>query len=157
MRAYVVDKEFKELAGFIMHGVRPSGHYVKGDAPIASSHSDHAPTQMSDALLVGGANETGGGGKTKVKKERVKKQQTKKGKGAGKATAKDTKFCNNFNRGACQPSTAANGSCPVRPELCHFCSICGKQGHPASECFQGKGAAKGGQRRKGNGKGGDGR
>ena len=148
----------------IMHGVRPSGHYVKGDAPIASSQSDHAPTQMSDALLVGGANETGGGGKTKVKKEQGKKQLTKKGKGANKPSAtpwsqreKTVQHCLNFNRGACQPSTAANGSCPVRPELCHFCSICGKQGHPASECFQGKGVAKGGQRRKGNGKGGDGR
>ena len=54
-------------------------------------------------------------------------------------------FCISFNRGSCQPSTSADGSCPNRPENIHACSTCGKQGHPASECSAGRAPDKTGQ------------
>ena len=32
---------FREPAGFILHGVLPASHYIKGDAAVAASMADH--------------------------------------------------------------------------------------------------------------------
>ena len=47
-----------------------------------------------------------------------------------------------FNLGKC--------TSPCKASRLHTCLVCGKQGHPASDCYQGKGKADEG---KGTGKG----
>ena len=59
---------FREPAGFILHGVLPASRYIKGDAAVAASRADHWPTMNGGEMdvapaAVGG----GGGGKNKVK------------------------------------------------------------------------------------------
>lgn len=130
---------FRDPAGFILHGVLPASHFIKGDAPVAASRADHLPTMSGgEVSVVPDSN----GGRSMVRNDKIKPDKpirAGKGKGSDKP-----EVCQKYNKGTCK-KTNSNGMCATAPTRIHACSLCGKKGHPALSCT---GKKSGGEKKK---------
>ena len=137
----------------------PMADLLEGDAPIAARAADHASTaftgQQQITALHGKQREHPEWQPSKKQRKQAAAQQKASG---AQQKAQTKEICHMFNLGKC--------GTPCRHARIHTCTVCGRTGHPATECYQaskskaeggkGKGKAEGGKgkrQRRGNNRG----
>ena len=142
----------------------PMSSLLEGDAPVANSVAEHASsayTGQQGAPPAAPEHLYGKGGAEPALSNKKRKQMAREAHRSAQAewrqpqAAAQNQVCRDFNEGNCKQhkqGPCGKFTCSKRDNCVHNCSTCGKPGHAAVDCYQGKGKGKADKGKGKNGK-----